>query len=165
MTQRLLVVWHSRTGTAEAMAKAAAEGAIADSGPGACSLIRAEQASHEDLLGASGYLFCCPENLGGMTGEMKAFFDRTYYPLLGRIEGRAFATMIAAGSDGTGAERQIERIVTGWRLRRVAESLIACNGAQTPDAIMAAKTLDQDMRKTCRKMGQALAVGLALGVF
>lgn len=165
MAEGLLIVWHSRTGAAEAMARAAAEGAIAESGPQACRLIGAELATCDDLLGASGYLFCCPENLGSMTGEMKAFFDRCYYPVLGRIEGRPYATMIAAGSDGTGAERQIDRIVTGWRLRRVAESLIACTLAQTPEAILAPKTLGENLLKNCREMGQAIAAGLVLGVF
>ncbi|TWH88041.1 NADPH-dependent FMN reductase [Novosphingobium taihuense] len=119
----------------------------------------------QDLLEAAGYLFCCPENLGSMTGEMKAFFDRTYYPLLGQIEGRPYATMIAAGSDGTGAERQIDRIVTGWRLRRVAEPMIACTEAQTSEAILARKNLGQNTLENCRALGQAIAVGLALGVF
>ena len=50
--------------------------------------------------------------------RMKEMFDRCYYPLLGRIEGRPYATLIAAGSDGRGAQAQIDRIVTGWRLRR-----------------------------------------------
>lgn len=161
----LLIVWHSRTGAAEAMASAAAEGAIAECGPEACKLICAEQASVQDLLGAAGYLFCCPENLGSMTGEMKAFFDRTYYPVLGQIEGRPYATMIAAGSDGTGAERQIDRIVTGWRLRRVAEPMIACTHAQTPEAILAPKQLSADLLRNCHNLGQAVATGLALGVF
>lgn len=165
MASGLLIVWHSRTGAAEAMALAAAEGARAEGGPAACKLIGADHASVQDLLGAAGYLFCCPENLGSMTGEMKAFFDRTYYPVLGQIEGRPYATMIAAGSDGTGAERQIDRIVTGWRLRRVAESMIACTRAQTPEAILAAKTLSEGTLQTCRDLGQVIAAGLALGVF
>ena len=74
----------------------------------------------DDLLSAAGYLFCCPENLASMTGAMKEFFDRCYYPVLGRIEGRPYAVMVAAGSDGAGAVRQIERIATGWRLKAVA---------------------------------------------
>lgn len=165
MANGLLIVWHSRTRAAEAMAFAAADGAITESGPQACKLVRAEQASSEDLLRAAGYLFCCPENFGSMTGEMKAFFDRTYYPTIGRIEGRPYATIIAAGSDGTGTQRQIDRIVTGWRLRRVAEPVIVCTRAQTPDAILAPKTPGDEELRNCRELGQAIAAGLALGVF
>jgi multimeric flavodoxin WrbA len=80
------------------MAQAAHDGA----GLGAL-LLRAEDARANDLLAAAGYLFVCPENLASMTGAMKEFFDRCYYPLLGRIEGRAYATVISAGSDGRGA--------------------------------------------------------------
>lgn len=158
----LLIVWHSRTGAARAMAEAALRGAA---GEGAVRSCAAEDAAPADLLAAQGYLFVCPENLGSMTGTMKDFFDRTYYPLLGRIEGRPFATAIAAGSDGAGAERQIERIVTGWRLRRIAEGLIVNLGAQTHEAILAAKTVPPPLLQKCHDLGQSFAAGLAMGAF
>lgn len=156
----LLILWHSRTGAAKAMAMAAAEGAGS-----ASRLLQAEQAMPEDLLGASAYLFVCPENLATMTGAMKEMFDRCYYPLQGRIEGRAYASAIAAGSDGEGAQRQIDRIVTGWRLRRVADPLIVNCKAQTPEAILAPKTLTAEELAPCRHLGAALAEGVGLGIF
>lgn len=158
----LLIVWHSRTGASEAMARAAREGAAS---AGAVRLIRAEDADPEALLAAGGYLFACPENLGTMSGEMKAFFDRCYYPVLGRIEGRPYASITAAGSDGHGALAQLDRIATGWRLRRVAEPIIANLDAQTPEAIAAPKTIPPRFIAECRELGQALGEGLALGVF
>ena len=156
----LAIVWHIRTGAAQAMARAAAEGA-----GGQARLLPAEQAMPDDLLTAAGYLFVCPENLAAMSGAMKEMFDRCYYPLLGRIEGRAFATAIAAGSDGRNAQAQIERIVTGWRLRRVAEPLIVNLGAQTPEAICAPKSVPSAALQQCRELGGAMAEGLALGMF
>jgi multimeric flavodoxin WrbA len=157
---RLLILWHSRTGASEALARAAAEGAGA-----AAWLVPAAEAEPDVLLAAQGYLFCCPENLGSMSGLMKELFDRAYYPLLGRIEGRAYATLIAAGSDGEGAQRQIDRIVTGWRLKRVAEPLIVNLGAQTPEAIAAPKHVPGDAIGRARALGEGLAEGLRLGVF
>lgn len=156
----LAIVWHSRTGGAQAMARAAAEGG----GDGA-RLISAARAEPDDLLAAAGYLFVCPENLASLSGEMKEMFDRCYYPLLGRIEGRPYATAIAAGSDGRGAQSQIDRIVTGWRLRRVADPVIVNFSAQTPEAILAPKTLDDAGRATCRMLGETLSEGLRLGIF
>jgi len=96
---------------------------------------------------------------------VKEMFDRCYYPLLGRIEGRAYASAIAAGSDGSGAERQIDRIATGWRLRRVAPGLIVHTAAQTPEAILAPKELRSVELERCRELGAALAAGLAMGAF
>jgi len=156
----LLILWHSRTGAAEAMARAALAGA-----GGRGRLLRAAEAQAEDLLAAPAFLFACPENLASMTGEMKEMFDRLYYPLLGRIEGRAFATAIAAGSDGAGAQAQIDRIVTGWRLRRGAEPLIVNLGAQTPAEILAPKQVSDADLTRCRELGAAIAEGLALGLF
>ena len=155
------ILWHSRTGASAALARAAAEGA----GPGASRLIPAAEADPHDLLAAGACLFVCPENLGTMSGIMKDLFDRCYYPLLGRIEGRAYATIIAAGSDGGGARAQIDRIVTGWRLRRVADPLIVNLGAQTPDAILAPKQVPAPALAAAGDLGAALAEGLALGIF
>lgn len=156
----LAIVWHSRTGAAQALAAAAFEGAGGDT-----ALLPAQTASAEALLAASGYLFVCPENLASMSGAMKEMFDRCYYPLLGRIEGRPYATLIAAGSDGRGAQAQIDRIVTGWRLKRVAEPIIINMGAQTAEAILAPKTVPAADLARARDLGSALAEGLRLGVF
>jgi multimeric flavodoxin WrbA len=157
--KHLLIAWHSRTGASEAMAKAAAEGA------GDALLLRADAVGSDDLLRAGGYLFVCPENLATMSGLMKEMFDRCYYDVLGRIEGRPYATIIAAGSDGEGAQRQIDRIATGWRLRRVADALIVNFAAQTPAAIAAPKQVDGSTLKQCRELGSALSEGLRLGIF
>lgn len=156
----LLIVWHSRTGASEAMARAAARG----TGEGA-RLLSCDEARAEDFVSARGYLFCGPENLAALSGAMKEMFDRLYYPLLGRIEGRAYASIIAAGSDGSGAQRQLDRIATGWRLRRVAEPLIVNFGAQTPEAILAPKTVEAPDLRACEDLGAAMAEGLAQGLF
>ncbi|MFM7420258.1 MAG: flavodoxin family protein, partial [Alphaproteobacteria bacterium] len=111
----LLVIHHSMTDGARQMAQAALEGAMAE-GNTAVGGLHATEAAPEDLLAADGYIFATPENLAAMAGVMKDFFDRCYYPLLDQIQGRPYATMICAGSDGTGAARQIARIATGWRL-------------------------------------------------
>ena len=158
----LLIVYHSRTGGSRQMAEAAAEAAHAE---GNATLKRADQAGPDDLLAASGYIFCCPENLAAVAGVMKDFFDRCYYPVLGRIEGRPYGQMICAGSDGENAARQIKRIATGWRLREVQEPLIVCTHAQTPEAILAEKTIPEEDLARCRDLGAAMTAGLALGVF
>jgi multimeric flavodoxin WrbA len=160
----LLIVWHSLTGGSAQMAQAAAEGARTETEV-AVRLLAATQAGPEDLLAADGVLFVTPENLATMAGLMKDFFDRCYYPALGRIEGRPYAAMVCAGSDGSGAARQIERICTGWRLKAVAPALIVNTQAQTPEAILAPKTIGPDDLARCRDSGQALSSGLALGVY
>jgi multimeric flavodoxin WrbA len=160
----LLIVYHSRTGAARQMAHAAADGAHTQEGL-AIMLREAREAQAEDVLGAAGYLFAAPENLAALSGEMKEFFDRTYYSVLERINGRAYALMIAAGSDGEGAARQAARICTGWRLKPIAAPLIVNTNAQTPQAILAPKTIGAADLRRCRDLGQALAAGLAMGVF
>ncbi|MGE6698728.1 flavodoxin family protein [Hyphomonas sp. NPDC076900] len=166
--KQLLIIWHSRTGTAEAMARAAFEGAQAlAEGEEACRarLVPARAAQAEDLLAADGYLFAAPENLASLSGEMKEFFDRCYYPVLGRIEGRPYALMIAAGSDGDGAARQAARICKGWRLRDVQPPLIVNTRAQTAEEILAPKVLGEDVLAQCRELGAGMAAGIGSGIW
>src|SRR5487761_720653 len=100
-----------------------------------------------------------------MSGSMEDFFDRTYYAVLDRIQGRPYAILVCAGSDGSNAARQIERIATGWRLRAIAPPLIVCTQAQTPERILAPKTIGPGDLARCQELGSALAAGLAAGIF
>ena len=160
----LLIVQHSLTGGTLQMAQAAAEGAMAEGGV-QVRLLHASQTAPDDVLAADGYLFATPENLAAISGQLKDFFDRCYYPVLDRINGRPYASLVCAGSDGQNAARQIARIATGWRLKAVAEPLIVCTHAQTPEAILAPKQIGAADLERCRALGEALATGLALGVF
>jgi len=160
----LLIAYHSMTGGTEQMVQAAAEGAAAEAAV-EVRLRRASQAGPRDVLEADGYLFATPENLASMAGLMKDFFDRCYYAALDRINGRPYAALVCAGSDGQNAVRQLERIATGWRLKAVAPALIVCTHAQTPAEILRAKQIDPIELERCREIGAALATGLALGVF
>ena len=159
----LLIVYHTLTGGSQQMAEAAARGARAHEVE--VRLVKAREATADDVLAADGYLFVTPENLASMAGVMKDFFDRTYYPVLDRINGRPYATLVCAGSDGTNAVRQIARICTGWRVKAVAEPLIVCTHAQTPERILAPKAIGPADLARCEETGAALAAGLALGIF
>jgi len=160
----LLIIYHTMTGGTQQMAEAAADAARAQPGV-SVRLQRATETGPDDVLAADGYLFATPENLAAMSGLMKDFFDRCYYPALDRINGRPYAALICAGSDGQNALRQIDRIATGWRLRSVAPGLIVCTHAQTPERILARKEIGAEDLARCAELGEGLAAGLALGVF
>ena len=162
--KRLLIVWHSHTGGSRQMARAAADAARAEDGV-EVRLQHAAETQPADVLAADGYLFVAPENLASMAGLMKDFFDRVYYPVLDRINGRPYAVLICAGSDGNGAVRQIERIATGLRLKAVAPALIVITHAQTPEAILAPKMINPGDLARCAEVGAGLAAGMAAGVF
>ncbi|MBT9513449.1 MAG: flavodoxin family protein [Acidovorax sp.] len=161
----LLIVYHSMTGGTRQMAEAACSAAQAADPAVAVRLLHASQAGAADVLAADGYLFATPENLAAISGQLKDFFDRSYYGVLDQINGRPYASLVCAGSDGQNAARQMARIATGWRLKAVAEPLIVCTHAQTPEAILAPKHIGADDLARCQALGEALAVGLAMGVF
>lgn len=163
-SRTLLIVWHSQTGGTRQMAEAAAHGARCAGGV-QVRCLHAAAAGVEEVLAADGFIFATPENLAAMSGQLKDFFDRTYYPALDRLNGRPYALLVCAGSDGTNAVRQLERIAAGWRLKAMAEPVIVCTQAQTPERILAAKRIDERSLQRCQALGEAIATGLELGVF
>jgi len=160
----MLIVYHSMTGGTKQMADAAAAGARTEPELN-LSVLRAAEAGPADVLAADGYLFATPENLAAMSGLMKDFFDRTYYAALDRLNGRPYATLVCAGSDGRQAAAQIERIATGWRLSAVADPVIVCTHAQAPEAILRPKQISRGDLERCEEIGATLAAGIALGIF
>ena len=173
--KRVLLVWHSRTGFAEKMAdalEAGARDAAAQMGGGlSLARRRAADATVDDVLRSDAYLFVAPENLASASGEMLEFFHRTYYHAfrregdaeISRLLGRPYGLAVAAGSDGTGAARQLERICRGWRLRPVADTVICQNGQpQTAEAILLPKACPPAAQERCAELGGLLAATVLL---
>jgi len=152
------------TGGSEALAKAAHEGARRVQGVHV-QMLHAAEADAEHMLAADGYLFIFPENLAAISGGMKSFFDRCYYPCLGAINGRPYAMIVCAGSDGRNAVAQAERIATGWRLRQIVPNVIVCTHAQTQEAILAPKTIDLAHLSAAAELGEQIATGLQMGIY
>ena len=111
------------------------------------------EATQHDVLWADGYIFGTPENFGYMSGALKYFFDRIYYPCLNKIGGRPYALFIRAGNDGSGALASISRIVTGLAIREVQ------------DPVLIAGEFDETRLAECEKLGMTMAAGLEAGIF
>ncbi len=154
MHRNLLIVYHSQTGNTAALARAVFEGATDASVEGVdVRFLRAADAGPGDLLWANGLLLGTPENFGYMSGAMKDFLDRTFYPVEGRLQPLPYAVFISAGNDGSGALRAIQRIANGYPFTQVQEPVIVV-GSVTEEALA-----------RCRTLGLTLAVGLDIGMF
>jgi hypothetical protein len=152
--KRLLIVAHAPSPNTQAMRDALLAGAGApEIDDVAARALSPFDAGPEDVLAAEALILMTPENLGYMSGALKDFFDRCYYPCLERTQGKPYALVIRAGSDGTGTRRGVETIVTGLRWRAVQEPLI-CRGEWRPEFV------DQ-----CRELGMLVAAGVEAGVF
>ena len=159
----LCIIWHSRTGAVRDLVTAMLQAASAYDVE--VIALAAADADASDLMRADALIFACPENLASMSGNMKEFFDLNYYPLLGKINGKSYACVIAAGCDGAGAMRQIERIATGLRLKKVSETLIVITHAQSPEAILANKVLSEAQLAPAIELARTLAAGLEARIF
>tara|TARA_R110000823_G_scaffold132777_10_gene261353 strand:+ start:3259 stop:3714 length:456 start_codon:yes stop_codon:yes gene_type:complete len=148
----LLIVYHSQSGTCAQLAISACRGArrAEDVAPG---LLRAWDAGIADLAQADGLLLVTAENSAALSGGMKDFLDRVFYPAIERGLVLPAALLISAGNDGRGAERQARRILSGIPFTEAAEPVII-RGEFTPDAA-----------QTAEELGEAFATGLAMGIF
>lgn len=151
-TKRLLIVYHTQTGNTGQLAAAVLRGALRVAET-ETQMLRAFDASTDDLLACNGLLLGTPENFGYMSGALKDFFDRTYYPCEGKLNGLPYAVFVSAGNDGSGAVREIGRIATGYGWKLASEAFIA-RKAITPTDLEA-----------CETLGEAMATGIALGIF
>jgi len=156
---KLLIVYHTQFGGTAQMAEAAFAGArsIAEVDT---ALLRAADAGVADLVAAQALLVATSENFGGMAGMVKDFLERVYYPCEGRLEGRAYATLVCAGTDGTGAMRDVDRVATGLRLHKVHPGLIHRSGVTARPV-----TIPDEVLAGCREIGATLAAGLAAGIY
>jgi len=148
----LLLVFHTGGVKTAQMAEAVARGARAEGGVQVI-LKRCSEAGPQDLLAADGLILGTPENFGYMSGMMKDFLERVFYACEGKVNGRPWALIVSAGQDGSGAVNSVERIVTGLRLEKRAEPIIAL------------KEVTPEILTRCEELGAAFAAGLALGVF
>jgi multimeric flavodoxin WrbA len=149
--KHLLVIYSGRGGRTRAMCSAVCDSAAAEDVE--LRSLYAPGAGIDDLLWADGLLLGTPENFGYMSGLLKDFFDRTYYPAEGKTVGLPYALFVSAGNDGSGAVRAVERIATGYGWKAVADALIVKGDA------------DEAGLQQCRDLGAAMAAGLAAGIF
>lgn len=148
----LLIVYHTRGVKTTQLAEAVARGAASEPGV-EVRILRCTDAEPQDVLEADALVLGTPENFGYMSGMMKDFLERIFYECEGKVAGRPWALLVSAGQDGTGAIASVERIVTGLRLKKVSEPILALKKV-TPEVIA-----------QCEELGAALATGLSLGIY
>lgn len=152
--KHLLIVYHSQSGTTSRMAEAVIEGASCPDIEGVDVRVKdALQADAADLLWCDGFILGTPENFGYMSGAMKYFLDRVYYPCLDQIAGRPYALFIRAGNDGSGAIRSIDRILSGLAVKPVQ------------DPVLIAGDFDESRLDDCEQLGMTIAAGLEAGIW
>lgn len=149
---RILIVYSTQTGRTRQLVDACAQG-IGTDDDASLTIRRANEAGIDELLNCDGLILGTPENFGYMSGLVKDFLDRTYYPAEGKTIGLPYGLLVSCGNDGRGAVTAIERIASGYQWKAFAEPLIA-RGDPTDDHLAQARTL-----------GETLAAGLSVGAF
>ena len=152
--KHLLIVFHSQSGTTSKMADAVVKGAKHPDIDGVAVRVRdALEALPADVLWADGMILGTPENFGYMSGAMKYFLDRVYYPCEDKLAGRPYALFVKAGNDGSGAIMSINRILKGLMVKQVQEPLLIVG------------EFDEKRLEECEQLGMTMAAGLESGIF
>lgn len=151
--KRILLVWHSQGGRTGRLAEAVAAGLAQAADEITVCNRQALQASTTELLEADGILIGTAEQFGYMSGAIKDFFDRTYYPAEGKMQGRPYGLFVCADNDGQGAIVNVERIATGYGWKRALPPMLV-KGEPTPEQLNAAE-----------EWGATFAAGLSIGLF
>jgi NAD(P)H-dependent FMN reductase len=155
----LLIVWHSQFGGTARMAQAARDGAR-DIEDVDVVFRHARDAAVEDLLACDALLVATSENFGSLAGMTKDFFERVFYPCEHAVEGKPYTVIVCAGTDGSGAMRDTDRIATGLALRKVLPGIVWKSGVTAQPQVVPPDILAQ-----CNELGATLAAGLAAGIY
>jgi len=146
--KQLLIVAHQPSDNTRLMAHALLRGAQFDGGSDVhCQLKTPFNCTENDVLGCDALILFTTENFGYMSGALKDFFDRLYYPCLSqsaRNDGKPFSLVVRAGLDGTGTIRGIEKITSGLKWRAVQKTLL-CKGDFGSTFLQQCETLGQTM--------------------
>jgi multimeric flavodoxin WrbA len=159
----LLIVAHSQSGGTRSLAQAALEGAREATSAVNTLFVPTPQITPEQVRVANGLILATPENFGYMSGLMKDFFDRCFYPCETAMAGKPYALIVCAGNDGTGAMNAMERLITGWRMKRAHAGLIARRIGG--EAGTAKGTIAEVDLATAREIGATLAAGIEAGIY
>jgi multimeric flavodoxin WrbA len=152
--RQLLVVYHSRSGGTQAMTDAFVAGATDDAIDDVdVRVLRAPDATADDVRAADAVVIGTPENFGYMSGLVKDFLERIYYSCIEHTAGLPYALYVKASTDGQGAVTSVERIVTGLKWKSVQ-----------PPVVVVGDLHDEHLAQ-CTELGMAMAAGLEAGIY
>lgn len=139
----VLVIYYSRTGRTEILAKAVAEGAESVEGS-RVKIVRVENVTLENFISCDAVAFGSPNYFGYMSGLMKDFFDRAW-SIRDKVAGKPAAAFTSGGGPSNSALLSLERIIEAFRMIKACDGVIS-SGTPT----------EKDL-EACRKLGENLA--------
>lgn len=156
MAGHLLVVFHPRPPSVRALRDAVLAG-FDDAGTTRDVLaLPAPEATEDHVEGAAATVLITPENFGMVSGLVKDFLERIYpwfEEVPNRRPGMPYLLVAKGGNDGTGAVRDVTRILTGLRWN---EAL--------PPVVVSGSLTDEHVAGT-REAAATLAAGVDVGMF
>lgn len=152
--KKLLIVSNTPSVNTQALADAAIRGAShPDIDDVQVLHLSPFDATADDVMSCDAIILGTTENFGYMSGAMKDFFDRIFYPCLEHTEALPYAIYIRAGLDGTGTEIAMQKIISGLKWKQV-QDLLLCHGE-----------FKDEFNDQVEELGMSMAAGLEMGIF
>ncbi|MEM2103851.1 MAG: NAD(P)H-dependent oxidoreductase [Candidatus Bathyarchaeia archaeon] len=118
---KVLILYYSRTGNVEALAKAVANGVESVKGA-TVELKRADYANVEDLISCDALAVGSPNYFGYMAGLLKDFFDRAW-SVREKVANKPAVAFTCGGSSSKSALISIEGIFPAFKFEKAAEGV------------------------------------------
>jgi multimeric flavodoxin WrbA len=150
-SKKILIIYHSQSTRTKLLADSVLKGVNTELNVETRMKV-AFDANLDDLLWADSVIFGTPENFGYMSGALKDFFDRTYYPAQKYQLSIPYAIFVSAGNDGTNAAKEIDRIALGYPLKKVF------------DPVIVKGEIDESDKKRCEELGLMISSAICQGI-
>lgn len=151
-SRKMLIVFHSQSGNTKKLALAVERGALKIPGTDVAAKT-ASSVNSGDLMECDVFVVCSPEYFGYMAGAVKDLFDRTYEEVRPNMSGKSYCLVVSAGNDGSGAVNSMERIISGFKMKKIQETLIFKGN------------IGVAYLESCLQLGETVAAGMDLGIY
>jgi len=149
---KVLIVYDSRTGNTEKMARAVADGARTAKGA-KVTILKVDQARMNDLIASDAIILGSPTYYGDMTAKMKAFIDRTN-SIHGKLAGKVGGAFTSSGDTACGAETCVLSILHAMLINGMIIQGRYDNKHYGPTAVEAPSAKEV---KSCKELGRRIA--------
>jgi len=148
MSPKVLIMYDSRTGNTEKLAKTVAEGAKKVSGV-TVELVKVESVTSEHVIGADGYAIGSPSHFSIMSGRVLTLLT-DLYSIRHEMAGKPMAVFTTGSGGQVTALENIERLIGVFNPRFVKPGIAIEGAPREADKLQATK-LGQDIAKAVVK--------------
>ncbi len=147
----VLILYYSRSGRTEELAKAVAEGV--EHRGGSAKMKRVDYATVDDFNSCDAIAFGSPNYFSYMAGLMKTFFDNAL-SIREKVSGKPAAAFSSGGGSSDAALSSLEKMITSFRLEKAIDGVVS-QGEPSEKDLEACKRLGEALTQQAKKRAES----------